>query len=115
AINAVIEPLTGEPLTEAARLHALFKAALVASEVCSNHSFDSYSPASRQSDNHVDWTGDPLDVLIANHFRELFGSPLAVISETRRHFPFDLLKRREAGLFQNGTEVLLAVKGAWES
>jgi sodium/potassium-transporting ATPase subunit alpha len=56
-----------------------------------------------------------MDVALADRYGELFGPPDDIIKETRRHFPFDLAKRREAGVFANNSEVLFAIKGAWES
>ena len=37
------------------------------------------------------------------------------MAETRRHFPFDLERRREAGVLCDDKIILFAVKGAWES
>jgi len=71
------------------------------------------APANRGSSPR--WSGDPMDVALADRYGELFGPPDEIVAETRRHFPFDLAKRREAGVFANGTEVLFAIKGAWES
>jgi len=99
AITAIVDPLRGEPLGQA-QLQSFLKVALIASEV-------------RHEGAH--YSGDPLDVVIAQRYAELFGPPLEIMVETRRHFPFDMQKRREAGVFANGTEVLFAVKGAWES
>jgi sodium/potassium-transporting ATPase subunit alpha len=87
-------------LDEALELHFLLKAALIASEVRQNEEL---------------YSGDPLDVAVAHRYANLVGPPAEIVAETRRHFPFDLEKRREAGLFANQEEVLFAVKGAWES
>ncbi len=35
--------------------------------------------------------------------------------QVRRHYPFDLNKRREAGVYVDDGSILFAVKGAWES
>lgn len=56
-----------------------------------------------------------MDVALADRYQALFGPPDAIIAETRRHFPFDLAKRREAGVFDDGKATLFAIKGAWES
>jgi sodium/potassium-transporting ATPase subunit alpha len=114
AIAAVVDPICGEPLVEPAALRELLKAALVASEVRDNSAAGS-PPASSRGVSAARWAGDPLDVAVAARYAELYGPPTKIMSETRRHFPFDLQKRREAGVFANGDEVLFAVKGAWES
>ena len=106
AIAALLDPVRGEPISDRESLHSLLKAALVASEV---------RPAPTDRGSSPSWSGDPMDVALADRYGALFGPPDDIIAETRRHFPFDLAKRREAGLFANGTEVLFAIKGAWES
>ncbi|MCA9179094.1 MAG: cation-transporting P-type ATPase [Planctomycetales bacterium] len=109
AITAVIEPLFGEEIADGEAARSLFKAALIASEV---------RLGAKGSDTEEDRgarAGDPLDVAIADRYAQLFGSPEPILTATRRHFPFDLAKRREAGVFVCGEEVLFAVKGAWES
>jgi len=63
----------------------------------------------------ANWTGDPLDIAVVEHYTAHFGTPTPILQEIQRHFPFDLARRREAGLLVNGTEVVFAVKGAWES
>jgi sodium/potassium-transporting ATPase subunit alpha len=60
-------------------------------------------------------SGDPLDVAIAAAYAEACGDPLAVVSRINRHFAFDAVRRREAGLYRAGAETMFAVKGAWES
>jgi len=60
-------------------------------------------------------SGDPLDVAIAAAYGRDGGDPMAVVRQTNRHFAFDAVKRREAGLFRADPETLFAVKGAWES
>jgi sodium/potassium-transporting ATPase subunit alpha len=99
AITAIVDAVGGEPLGQA-QLQSFLKVALIASEV--RHEGARYS-------------GDPLDVVIAQRYAALFGPPLDIMVETRRHFPFDMQKRREAGVFADELEVLFAVKGAWES
>ncbi len=61
------------------------------------------------------FSGDPLDVCIVEKYADVFGVPTKIIEDTRRHFPFDLERRRQAGVFDDGQTVLFAVKGAWES
>jgi len=106
AISALLDPVRGEPLSDPAALRSLLKAALVASEV---------RPATADLRSGPRWSGDPIDVALADRYGALFGPPDDIVAETRRHFPFDLAKRREAGLFANDREVLFAIKGAWES
>lgn len=104
AISAAVDPVRGKALLEPAALHSFLKAALIASEVRTTATSDQRR-----------WSGDPLDVAVAERFAAVCGPPTEIIAETRRHFPFDLQKRREAGIYANGSEVLFAVKGAWES
>ena len=106
AIAAMVDPILGLPMQAPTALRPLLKAALIASEVRTGMSPGDSAPR---------WSGDPIDVALAQRYTELFGPPDAILAETRRHFPFDLAKRREAGVFANGTEVLFAIKGAWES
>jgi sodium/potassium-transporting ATPase subunit alpha len=106
AIAAMVDPIEGLPMQAPTALRPLLKAALIASEVRTGTSPGDSAPR---------WSGDPIDVALAQRYTELFGPPDAILAETRRHFPFDLAKRREAGVFANGTEVLFAIKGAWES
>jgi len=60
-------------------------------------------------------TGDPLDVAIAVAYGRAGGDPMSMAHQTNRHFAFDAVKRREAGLLRTGPETVFAVKGAWES
>jgi sodium/potassium-transporting ATPase subunit alpha len=99
AITAIVDPVRGESLGQT-QLQSFVRTALIASEV-------------RQEGTH--YSGDPLDVVIAQRYAELFGPPAEIMARTRRHFPFDMQKRREAGVFADEVEVLFAVKGAWES
>lgn len=100
AITALVDGTSGEALVNPASRHRFLKAALIASEVRQN--------ADR-------WAGDPLDVAVTEAYATEVGSPAQIVHETRRHYPFDLHKRRQAGVLANGDEVLFAVKGAWES
>jgi len=61
-----------------------------------------------------DFTGDPLDVAVAERFGEQ-ADALGTLAQRSQFFPFDADKRRSAGLAADGTDRLLAVKGAWES
>jgi sodium/potassium-transporting ATPase subunit alpha len=81
-------------------VQSILKAALIASHV---------------RENNKRFSGDPLDVCVAEKYAQLFGVPEKIMAETRRHFAFDLARRREAGVLDDGQGVLFAVKGAWES
>ena len=61
------------------------------------------------------WTGDPLDVAIAEIFDSERGEVKDVLARTSRRFAFDLHKRRAAGLYQEQGATIFAVKGAWEA
>jgi sodium/potassium-transporting ATPase subunit alpha len=106
AIAGLVDPVQGLPIEGPDALRALLEAALIASQV-------RQAPAASHGD--PGWSGDPLDVAIAERYAELFGPPDAILVETRRHFPFDLAKRREAGVFADGAQARFAIKGAWES
>ena len=114
AIAAALDPVSGEPL-DGDQLHMLYRAALIASEIRPRARGSPAGVSRRHIAETPHWSGDPLDVAIAERYTALCGAPDRVIHETLRHFPFDLHKRREAGIYVNHTEVLFAVKGAWES
>ncbi len=61
------------------------------------------------------FTGDPLDVAIAEVLAEESGDAAGVVAGTRRHFAFDLEKRRAAGIGGAGGNMVFTAKGAWES
>ena len=75
----------------------------------------SETPSGSEKRPISNWPGDPLDIAVVEHYAARCGSPSAILSEVRRHFPFDLARRREAGLLVNRHEAVFAVKGAWES
>lgn len=120
AIAEMVDPVSGTPLSPDASCRFL-EAALIASEVHQDYSAASLNPADRTlptqhgARTSQSWSGDPLDVAVAQRYAEVIGPPGEVLRGTRRHFPFDLQKRREAGVCVRGGEVLFAVKGAWES
>ncbi|MDZ4818683.1 MAG: cation-transporting P-type ATPase, partial [Planctomycetota bacterium] len=93
------DPIHGEPLTECG-LTEILEAALVASQV---------------HEREGTLAGDPLDVAVAEAFERQVGPIGPVVQSTRRHFPFDLKRRREAGLLINGSRAKFAAKGAWEN
>ncbi|MEZ6120015.1 MAG: HAD-IC family P-type ATPase [Pirellulaceae bacterium] len=112
-IASLINPIRGTEITDLDLQRSFLKAALVASEVRSGSvTIYGRQKLDRQTMSYV---GDPLDVAIARRYEDRFGDPLRILSETVRHFPFDVQKRREAGMLADSDEVLFAVKGAWES
>ncbi|MEZ6129374.1 MAG: cation-transporting P-type ATPase [Planctomycetaceae bacterium] len=115
AIAAAVDPIGGEPFRNPDSVQSFLKAALIASEVRCAAETAMPPGISAGEQSRPRWSGDPLDVAIARRYTESFGDPTDIIVETRRHFPFDLQKRREAGIFASDDEVLFAVKGAWES
>jgi sodium/potassium-transporting ATPase subunit alpha len=100
SIARLVDPLKGEVIDPGPCLQQALKLALIASEV---------------HEQEGSFTGDPLDVAVAKLFDERVGPVHAILRNTSRHFAFDVQRRREAGLFDDGQEVLFAVKGAWES
>lgn len=131
AIAAIVDPAGRELPAGSDALHFFLKAALIASEVrpASGLPPASHPPQAGKRGRPATaaaldaspaatppaWLGDPLDVAVAERYADLIGPPAEIIAETRRHFPFDLQKRREAGVYTDGADVLFAVKGAWES
>jgi sodium/potassium-transporting ATPase subunit alpha len=99
-ITRFADPLTGDPLSPSGRQERCLELALIASDVGSKDG---------------NFRGDPLDAALANAFRDMGTDPLEVIRGTNRHFPFDAVKRREAGVFHSAVGTIFAVKGAWES
>ncbi|MEZ6073153.1 MAG: HAD family hydrolase [Pirellulales bacterium] len=112
AITSIVDPENGKSITNPSVLRTFLTAALIASEV---RPAPGALKATEKGDGADLWSGDPLDVAIAQRYGTMFGSPASIVTETRRHFPFDLAKRREAGVYANDGEVSFAVKGAWES
>jgi sodium/potassium-transporting ATPase subunit alpha len=99
-ITQIIDPVQGNVMVGSHDVPSLLKSALIASEV-HGESNELY--------------GDPLDVAVAACYGDSVGAIPEIIAGTRRHFPFDLQKRREAGLFASESEIQFAIKGAWES
>lgn len=112
AITAMVDPVHGHTISDPIRAQSFLRASLIASDVQSAIRANSSSKNKKSSGQ---WSGDPLDVAVADTFNTMFYPAQDVMAKTCRHFPFDLAKRREAGLFVDGEEVLFAVKGAWES
>ena len=98
SIAEIIDPLTGEPLPQAER-SLLLTCALAASEV------------RVAGDNYL---GDPLDREIAEEFGER-DAVAAFLQTISRSFPFDLEKKRSAGIYTESGRHVFAVKGAYEA
>jgi sodium/potassium-transporting ATPase subunit alpha len=98
AVTDVVNAENGEPLGEAER-RALLESAVGASEL---------------HEQSGALTGDPLDVAAAHALRALGGDPLALSADIVRHFAFDVLRRRAAGVLAHRGRLGFAIKGAWE-
>ncbi|MGB5695036.1 MAG: cation-transporting P-type ATPase [Polyangiales bacterium] len=61
------------------------------------------------------WLGDPLDAALAETCAAEGGNADEILERTTRHFSFDLVKRRAAGVWQGERDAVFAVKGAWEA
>ncbi len=98
-ITHLADPATGEELVDA-EAGLLLQRALAASAV-------------RRTDKG--FSGDPLDVAIADRWQECGGDVAALMGQVAKHFPFDVDLRRSAGLWQREAEGCFVVKGAWEA
>ncbi|MBI1246214.1 HAD-IC family P-type ATPase [bacterium] len=106
---ALLSPFDGSNLSGSSAEHFL-KCGLIASELN-----PTLTDTAQEDSSPPRWSGDPIDVALANEYEKCFGTCDTIIAHTRRHYPFDLQKRRESGVFANDSETLFAVKGAWES
>jgi sodium/potassium-transporting ATPase subunit alpha len=70
--------------------------------------------ASELQGSGEDLHGDPLDVAIARRFAESGGTVMTVMAAVECHFPFDVEKRRAAGISRIAGARIFVVKGAWE-
>lgn len=61
------------------------------------------------------WAGDPLDEAVARRLDEAGGPVAEIIGLALRRFPFDVEKRRAAGVWRQDDQCHFAVKGAWEA
>lgn len=61
------------------------------------------------------YSGDPLDVAIANCISAAGCAPQDILATQTRHFAFDAQRRRAASVLQRGNQTRLVVKGAWEA
>jgi sodium/potassium-transporting ATPase subunit alpha len=103
AVSAAMDPIEGRPLDDGAA-RALLEAAVVASEL--------HQRGDRDRGGAL--TGDPLDVAAAEALTKLGVDPMALTSRIVRHIPFDVQRRRAAGVAKIGDAHLFAIKGAWE-
>jgi sodium/potassium-transporting ATPase subunit alpha len=99
-ITRLAAPLEGTELTDAAAQRRLLGLALGASAV----------RAGEQG-----FTGDPLDVAVADAFEERQGDVNGQTGGVTKFYPFDAGKRRSGGVFHWNDEQVFAVKGAWEA
>jgi len=99
AVTRLVPAASAAVPTDADWQRHLLELALCASEV-------------RISDGELH--GDPLDVAIARRFAEAGGEVAGTTAQAARHFPFDVDKRRAAGIGEVAGERVFAVKGAWE-
>ena len=116
SITSIVDATDGIPLAPD-QAQACLRVALIASEVAGSHPSSTVCLAKSRAPNRgqTHWTGDPLDVAVAARYEQEFASPTEILKRTRRHYPFDMQKRREAGIYLDGPDVQLAIKGAWES
>ncbi|MHB8810356.1 MAG: cation-translocating P-type ATPase [Desulfobulbaceae bacterium] len=98
SIAEIVDPLSGQPLPRAERIR-LLTCALAASVV-------------RVTAD--DYLGDPLDREIAQEFGER-DAVTAFVQTISRSFPFDLEKKRAAGIYAESDQYVFAVKGAFEA
>ncbi|MBN2429685.1 MAG: cation-transporting P-type ATPase [Deltaproteobacteria bacterium] len=61
------------------------------------------------------FSGDPLDVAVAELYSQGKGDVSAVGEARLRHFAFDAEKRRAAGIGVVNSQLVFTVKGAWEN
>ena len=59
------------------------------------------------------FSGDPLDVSVADSYVEKGGDFAAFEKNIEKHFAFDVDKRRSAGIFSADSQKFFVVKGAW--
>ena len=99
SITELIEPASGAALAPDQH-RQLLELVLAASQV-------------HQADQGL--SGDPLDIAAARKYDELGGNALETQQAVVQHFPFDVEKRRSAGILRRGAEQLFVVKGAFEA
>lgn len=102
-VTRIVAP-DGTDLADAA-IGTCLEAALAASDL-----------ENRDDKGHgLHWSGDPLDIAVANRLAEEGGDPVAVNAAIERVFAFDVEKRRACGIWANGEGRRFAAKGAWEA
>ncbi len=100
AISIIADPLSGQDIPSLIQRREILRCALIASEVHGRNN---------------SLRGDPLDIAIWQMYERCFGLTAHMERRACRHFPFDVQRRREAGMSVAGDEILFAVKGAWEA
>ncbi len=71
--------------------------------------------ASKTEKSPVGYSGDPLDVAIAEFRDECIGNAVPESFHKLQYFPFDTAKRRAAFAGKTSSGYIFSVKGAWES
>ena len=99
AIAAIAAPLSGAPVADE-EARELLEAALLASEI-------------HGAVGH--FSGDPLDVAIANSLSARGSDAVAIAASVTRHIAFDVQRRRAAGIGPWHGALSFASKGAWEA
>ncbi len=100
SVTRLADPLSGEDTVVGERSNAILEMALMAADL---------------GFTDEELSGDPLDVAIAECYRDDGGDPVAVIDLISRRFAFDTDRRRAGGIAAHGGINRFAVKGAWES
>ncbi len=99
AVTRLMPGGTGPEFSNPQERQRLLELALCASQV-------------RQVDQS--YSGDPLDVAIVERIVAESGKVEPALLDIRKHFPFDVEKKRAAGLGLVAGQQVFAVKGAWE-
>ena len=99
-LTHLADPLCGENFTDPSAGMEILELALAASEV---------------RPTEAGFSGDPLDVAVADAYRARGGDCAALAAGRLRHFAFDAGRRREGGVHVARERRFFAVKGAWEA
>lgn len=94
-ITHLADPTSGEELKDE-EAGLLLQRALAASAV-------------RRTDKGL--SGDPLDVAIADYWQEAGGDVAALMEQVAKHFPFDVDRRRSAGIWRGKPVTVLSSRG----
>ncbi len=100
SVTRLADPLSGEDIDSRNRCRDVFALALTAADI---------------GVSDEEFTGDPLDIAVAERYRADGGDPVAITSLISRRFAFDTERRRAGGLSKDKAITRFVVKGAWES